>query len=86
MEYSPENSVSYAYNLKVEQAHIDKLSHVNNVVYLQWVNDISEKHWNLLSQNGLHRFCYTIRNTCRLPLNSYENSWNRSRSRLSLLL
>ena len=53
MEYSPENSVSYAYNLKVEQAHIDKLSHVNNVVYLQWVNDISEKHWNLLSQNGL---------------------------------
>ena len=53
MEYSPEHSVSYSYKLKVKEAHIDNLSHVNNVVYLQWVNDISEKHWNLLSQNGL---------------------------------
>ncbi len=29
------------------------MNHVNNVVYLQWVNDISEKHWNRLASPGL---------------------------------
>ena len=45
-----QNPVPYTYTLKVEKAHIDALSHVNNVVYLQWVNDISERHWNQLSK------------------------------------
>ena len=47
------NSASYSYRIKVEKEHIDNLQHVNNVVYLQWVNDISEKHWNLLAPQGL---------------------------------
>ena len=29
------------------------MNHVNNVVYLQWVNDISEKHWNWLASPEL---------------------------------
>ena len=45
----PENTVSYQDTFKVEKNAIDGLNHVNNVVYLQWVNDISEKHWNLLA-------------------------------------
>ena len=49
-----DNSVLYSYSLKVEKEHIDDLLHVNNVVYLQWVNDISEKHWNELSSKGLN--------------------------------
>ncbi len=53
MEQEPKRSVSYTYSLTVEQEHIDNLNHVNNVVYLQWVNDISEKHWNILAVNGL---------------------------------
>jgi acyl-CoA thioester hydrolase len=53
MEQTPKRSVSYTYSLTVEQEHIDNLNHVNNVVYLQWVNDISEKHWNILAVNGL---------------------------------
>lgn len=44
-----QNTIPYSYTLKVKEAHIDGLSHVNNVVYLQWVNDISERHWNHLS-------------------------------------
>jgi len=44
---------SYSYTLKVEESHIDNLLHVNNVVYLQWVNDISEKHWNKLASSEL---------------------------------
>ncbi|MGI9530757.1 acyl-CoA thioesterase [Lutimonas sp.] len=50
---TPKNTVSYSYEIKVEEDHIDNLRHVNNVVYLQWVNDISEKHWNVLAINGL---------------------------------
>jgi acyl-CoA thioester hydrolase len=34
---------------KVEFSEIDDLNHVNNVVYLQWINDVSIKHWNSLS-------------------------------------
>ena len=45
----PENTVSYQDTFKVEKNAIDGLNHVNNVVYLQWVNDFSEKHWNLLA-------------------------------------
>lgn len=45
----PANTVSYQTTFKVEENAIDGLNHVNNVVYLQWVNDISEKHWNLLA-------------------------------------
>ncbi len=53
MDQAPKKSVPYTYSLTVEQKHIDTLLHVNNVVYLQWVNDISEKHWNILAVNGL---------------------------------
>lgn len=50
---TPKNTVSYSYEIIVKEDHIDNLKHVNNVVYLQWVNDISEKHWNVLAVNGL---------------------------------
>jgi len=48
-----QDHVSYSYTLRVEESHIDNLLHVNNVVYLQWVNDISEKHWNKLASSEL---------------------------------
>ena len=53
MQEDAKNSVLYSYTQKVEKEHIDILLHVNNVVYLQWVNDISERHWNILAKNGL---------------------------------
>lgn len=34
------------------QAHeIDELNHVNNVVYLQWVQDVAGAHWNVLTKD-----------------------------------
>jgi acyl-CoA thioester hydrolase len=30
--------------------HIDELHHVNNVVYLQWVQDVALAHWETVSQ------------------------------------
>lgn len=35
----------YSTHLKVKPEHIDDLQHVNNVVYLQWVQDIAAEHW-----------------------------------------
>ena len=34
----------------VKSSHIDELNHVNNVVYLQWIQDIANLHWNELKQ------------------------------------
>ncbi|MDY0779538.1 thioesterase family protein [Tenacibaculum sp. IB213877] len=36
----------------VTSEEIDQLNHVNNVVYLQWVQDIAEQHWAELSKNN----------------------------------
>lgn len=36
----------------VSATEIDRLQHVNNTVYLQWVQDISEKHWEHLTRNN----------------------------------
>lgn len=31
--------------INVSKTAIDTLKHVNNVVYLQWVQDVAEQHW-----------------------------------------
>ena len=49
----PENTIHYINKIIVEEKHLDQLLHVNNIVYLQWVNDISEKHWALLAGKTL---------------------------------
>lgn len=48
MSKIPKHKISYSYSFKVDNTHIDTLNHVNNIVYLQWVQDASEKHWNRL--------------------------------------
>ncbi|WP_348744791.1 thioesterase family protein [Tenacibaculum sp. 190524A05c] len=34
---------------------IDELNHVNNVVYVQWVQDIAKMHWNKLIKNSTEK-------------------------------
>ena len=53
-ENLPKGTVSYQHTFYVDKKHIDTLNHVNNVVYLQWVNDISEKHWDILSDENIN--------------------------------
>ena len=36
--------------LKVQPEHIDRLGHVNNVVYVQWMQDVASAH---IEQLGL---------------------------------
>lgn len=51
----PIDTVSHTYTFKVAEKDIDGLNHVNNVVYLQWVNDISERHWNILANKEIRQ-------------------------------
>jgi acyl-CoA thioester hydrolase len=40
----PSNS-SYSHAVLVSEADIDELQHVNNVVYLQYAQDVATAHW-----------------------------------------
>ena len=56
---------NFEQTLMVEHHHLDELQHVNNVQYLQWVQDISGAHWQHLIANreeafGLWWFAPTI--------------------------
>ena len=46
---------SYQHEIIVQEKDIDELSHVNNVVYLQWVQDVATAHWNMLSTEALRK-------------------------------
>ena len=35
----------FEYIIKVLPEHIDELGHVNNVVYVQFMQDVADKHW-----------------------------------------
>jgi len=37
---------TFEYEFTVLPEHLDALQHVNNVVYVQWMQDIATKHWN----------------------------------------
>ena len=39
------NLVTHSIKIKVKPEHIDDMNHVNNVVYLQWIQDVAISHW-----------------------------------------
>lgn len=49
----PPTSNSFHKQYVVQPQDIDSLNHVNNVVYLQWANDIAEAHWSELSNASI---------------------------------
>ena len=38
--------IVFELKVKIEPEDIDGLGHVNNVVYLRWVQDVAAAHWN----------------------------------------
>ena len=53
MNELPENKTAYSFSFRVRQEHLDQLNHVNNIVYLQWVQEASEQHWNKLADEKI---------------------------------
>lgn len=41
--------------VRVRAADLDELDHVNNVVYLQWIQDIAAAHWASVAPDDLAR-------------------------------
>lgn len=39
--------------IKVESQHLDDVNHVNNVIYVQWMQDIASQHWEAFASDKL---------------------------------
>jgi len=61
MTSQPENRPVYERQISVKDQDIDDLNHVNNVVYLQWVQDTAGDHWhNLAPENYQKDFRWVV--------------------------
>jgi len=45
----------FVYPIQVQPTDIDAMGHVNNVVYLQWVQDAAAAHWQALAATALRQ-------------------------------
>ncbi len=45
--------IVFELELTVTKKDIDELNHVNNVVYLQWIQDIAKAHWLAIAPKAL---------------------------------
>ncbi|HPW63949.1 MAG TPA: thioesterase, partial [Cyclobacteriaceae bacterium] len=39
----------FSINIIVQPTDIDDMAHVNNVVYVRWVQEVAAAHWNTLT-------------------------------------
>ncbi|MGB6150960.1 MAG: acyl-CoA thioesterase [Pricia sp.] len=44
---------SYEITITVEKDDLDELMHVNNVRYVQWIQDISKQHWMTVAPESM---------------------------------
>ena len=42
---APEGQFEFQMSVTIEHSDIDQLGHVNNVVYLRWVQEVATAHW-----------------------------------------
>ncbi|WP_394971614.1 acyl-CoA thioesterase [uncultured Croceitalea sp.] len=52
---------SYSIVKTVNQNDLDDLNHVNNVVYVEWIQEISKKHWEEVSSNIQNKYIWVVR-------------------------
>lgn len=45
----------YTHHRKVTKKDLDDLDHVNNVVYVQWIQDIAKEHWEVRATEQLKK-------------------------------
>lgn len=44
---------SFEIEIEVKVNDIDELNHVNNVVYVQWIQDVAKAHWESLATKAI---------------------------------
>lgn len=42
----------------VQAAELDEMNHVNNVVYLHWVQDVAKAHWHHVGSHLLNKYVW----------------------------
>ena len=47
------NPAKFSHSIQVQPTDIDILGHVNNVVYLRWVQEVATAHWNHAASENL---------------------------------
>jgi len=47
--------ISFELPITVTSADLDELNHVNNVVYVQWVQDVAKAHWESMTSDHFRR-------------------------------
>jgi acyl-CoA thioester hydrolase len=53
----------YEQVIKVKPDDLDELNHVNNVRYIQWINDVAKAHWSkLATQDMLQNYFWVLIN------------------------
>ena len=51
----------FTLKIKVSVDDIDTLDHVNNLVYVKWMDDIATTHWNFLTKdNPLPQYVWVV--------------------------
>lgn len=53
----PTDQQVFRMRLRVGKEHIDNLDHVNNVVYVSWVQDVADAHWKTAAPAALRDLC-----------------------------
>ncbi len=53
----PNDRDVFCLNVTVSKADIDELNHVNNVVYVSWVQDAASEHWKSAASMELRNQC-----------------------------
>lgn len=46
---------TYTHRRTVTKEHLDDLNHVNNVTYVQWIQDIAKEHWEVRAPDQLKK-------------------------------
>ncbi|RDC65185.1 acyl-CoA thioesterase [Adhaeribacter pallidiroseus] len=49
------NSAKFSHTIQVQAEDIDLLGHVNNVVYLRWVQEVATAHWHYAATENLKK-------------------------------
>lgn len=44
---------TFEVDIEVKVGDIDELNHVNNVVYVQWIQDVAKAHWESLATQAI---------------------------------
>lgn len=52
----------FIHKIKVSKEDIDDLNHVNNAVYVHWMDEVARNHWSFLTrENPLNEYVWVVK-------------------------